>query len=125
MAAEFRSNKKNGGSAVALRVLLAAFLFAALGLLGFALTRALTPVDAAKGIFRMVTLPLCAFAGGFLSLLFFKRAAICLATGFIVNAVLFLIICGPGWSVLLWSLLYLVSLVIGLLISYIALTHKT
>ncbi|MBO4706412.1 MAG: hypothetical protein J5647_11800, partial [Spirochaetaceae bacterium] len=91
----------------------------------FALTRALTLVDAAKGIFRMVTLPLCAFAGGFLSLLFFKRAAICLATGFIVNAVLFLIICGPGWSVLLWSLLYLVSLVIGLLISYIALTHKT
>ena len=105
-------------------LLAAVIVFLAVGFAGLGLTRAAVGADAFKQVFRLVILPVCGFIAGFVSLLIIKKAKVCLIAALVTNAVVFLIVNGFTFSVLLWNLLYIFSSVIGIFIAYIVLTHK-
>ncbi|MBO4327644.1 MAG: hypothetical protein J5950_10270 [Clostridia bacterium] len=103
----------------------AVIVFLAIGLLGLAASRLIVGADTYKQVFRLVVLPVCAFLSGFVSLIVVRKAGSCLIAALVTNAVVFLIVMGFSWSVLLWNLLYIFSSLIGLMIAYVALTHKS
>ena len=102
----------------------AVIIFLAVAVLGLLASRLIMGSELYKEIFRLVTLPVCAFLSGFVSLLIVKKAGSCLIAALFTDAVVYLIVIGFSWAVLLWNLLYILSSIIGLLIAYIVLTHK-
>ncbi len=108
----------------AVKLAVAVAIFLAAGLLGLAASRIIVGADVYKQVFRLVVLPVCAFIAGFSSLMAVKKVGWCLIAAVVTNAVVFIVVMGFSWTVFLWNLLYFFSSLLGLLIAYIALTHK-
>ena len=109
----------------AVKLAVAVAIFLAAGLLGLAASRIIVGADVYKQVFRLVVLPVCAFIAGFSSLMAVKKVGWCLIAAIVTNAVVFIIVMGFSWTVFLWNMLYFFSSLLGLMIAYIALTHKT
>lgn len=110
---------------VIVKLLAAIIIFLVFGFVGLGVSRLLLSADIFRQVFRLVMLPLCAFLSGLTSMLILRHAGACLIASLFVNAVIFLIVAGFSWSVLLWNLLYILGSLIGILIAYVLLTHKS
>ncbi len=106
------------------RFLAAVIIFLATGFIGLGITRMAVDPGAFRQVFRLAVLPACAFAAGFLSLIILRQVNVCLASAVFSNAIVYLVVMGFSFAVLLWNLLYIFSALMGLAIAYIVLTHK-
>jgi len=123
-SARERTGHNKGMSGLAV-VLAAVLVFILIGLAGYGICRFAAGKENCAGFYKLLVLPLTSFVSGFVSLMILKKAGPCLIAAALSNIPLFLFVCGLHASVLLWNLIYILSGLIGLIIAYLALTHRT